>query len=104
MQTLEALIASGRIVDIMLVFVAIEVLALLVYRGVTGRGLGAVALLLNIGAGGSLMVALKLVFDQAPWQWVASALVASLAFHVSDLAYRWRTATAPTTDRDPDRA
>ena len=52
MQTLEALIASGRIVDIMLVFVAIEVLALLVYRGVTGRGLGAVALLLNIGAGG----------------------------------------------------
>lgn len=94
MQTLEALIASGRIVDIMLVFVAIEVLALLIYRGVTGRGLGVAALLLNIGAGGSLMVALKLVFDEAPWQWVAAALVASLVFHASDIVYRWRTAGA----------
>lgn len=94
MQSLEALITGGRIVDIMLVVVAIEVLALLAYRGVTGRGLGAVALLLNIGAGASLMVALKLVFDQAPWQWVAAALVASLAFHTADLVYRWR-ASAP---------
>ncbi len=92
MDYLQGLIASGRIVDIMLVFVVLEVAALLVYRGVTGRGLGVAALLLNIGAGGSLMVALKLVFDDAPWQWIAAALLASLFFHASDIIYRWRTA------------
>ena len=95
MELLQSLITSGRIVDIMLMFVAVEILLLLVYRGVTGRGLGVAALLLNIGAGGSLMVALKLVFDDAPWQWIAAALLASLFFHASDIVYRWRTTAMP---------
>ncbi|MEM7611332.1 MAG: hypothetical protein AAF270_06625 [Pseudomonadota bacterium] len=90
MQTLTDLIQSGRIVDIMLVVVAIEVAVLLAYRKVTGKGLRPLALLLNIGAGGSLMVALKLVFIDAGWQWVAVALISALVFHVSDLALRWQ--------------
>ncbi|MEM9171634.1 MAG: hypothetical protein AAGA84_02905 [Pseudomonadota bacterium] len=90
MDTLIGWIESGTIVDVMLVVVAIEIVVLAAFRLTTGKGISLAALLLNIGAGGSLMVALKLVFSQAGWQWVAMALVASLIFHVSDLAWRWR--------------
>lgn len=95
MDQLAALVESGRIVDIMLLFVAIEVIALAGYRLVTGRGIPLPALILNIGAGGSLMVGLKLVFDQAPWHWVAAALVAALVFHVGDLLQRRRDLPRP---------
>lgn len=87
---MQSLITSGAIVNIMLAVVVVEIIALLVYRQVTGKGLSAPAVLLNIGAGGSLMVALKLKFIEAGWQWIALALIAALVFHVSDLAYRWR--------------
>lgn len=90
MQILIDLIESGRIVDIMLLVVGVEIIALLAYRHFTGRGISKAALLLNVGAGGSLMVALKMVFADAAWQWIAAALIMSLVFHVSDLAYRWR--------------
>jgi hypothetical protein len=95
MDTLAALVESGRIVDIMLLFVAVEVIALAGFRLITGRGIPLPALILNIGAGGSLMVGLKLVFDQAPWQWVAVALVAALVFHVGDLLQRRGSAERP---------
>lgn len=82
-------ITSGRIVDLMLIVVAIEVVMLLSYRLKTGRGPGVVALFLNIGAGASLMVALKFKFIEAGWMLIAAALVAALLFHVSDLIWRW---------------
>ena len=44
----------------------------------------------SVGAGGSLMVALKLLYDGVVWQLIAAALVASLCFHTGDLVYRWR--------------
>ena len=90
MEPLQSLVESGRIVDIMLVVVAIEVVALIAYRVATRRGLSVASIVLNIGAGGSLMVALKLLYDQAGWQLVAAALVASLVFHTADLVHRWR--------------
>ena len=83
-------IESGRIVDLMLLVVAIEICVLLAYRVRTGRGLSLPAVIFNIGAGGSLMVALKLKFAGAEWLWIAGALVAALVLHVSALAYRWR--------------
>ncbi|MEL6198849.1 MAG: hypothetical protein AAFR09_01450 [Pseudomonadota bacterium] len=90
MELLQELVESGRIVDIMLVVIALEVAALIAYRVVTGKGLSVPSILLNVGAGGSLMVALKLLYDGVGWQLVAAALVASLLFHTGDLVYRWR--------------
>ena len=47
------------------------------------------SLLVNIGAGGSLMLALRANLTGAGWTWVAFFLVAALVFHVSDLLVRW---------------
>ena len=74
----------------MLFVVAIEVVALVAWRSLSEGGLKVPAVLLNIGAGGSLMVALKLKFIGAAWQWLALSLIAALVFHVADLAWRWR--------------
>jgi len=89
MASIEALISSGRIVDIMILFVVIEVALVELSRRTRGRGLGTVPLLVNIGAGGSLMLALRASLVDSGWQWVAVFLVASLVFHVADLRVRW---------------
>lgn len=89
MNMVQNLIESGRIVDLMLLFVAIEVVVLLLYRQRTGRGLSARALLLNIGAGGSLMLALRATVMESGTAAVGFFLVLSLVFHVADLLERW---------------
>ncbi|MEO0996631.1 MAG: hypothetical protein AAFX58_03840 [Pseudomonadota bacterium] len=90
MALLEDLIRSGRIVDIMLLFVAIEIVALLLYRRRSGGGLEGLPLFLNIGAGASLMLALKFSLTRASWVPVAVCLVAALVFHVADVVQRLR--------------
>ena len=86
---MQEIIETGRIVDVMVIFVVLEVAALLLYRAVTGRGIPPVALLLNIGAGGSLMLALGATLKNYGWQTIALLLIAALCFHVADLWQRW---------------
>ncbi|MEL7311797.1 MAG: hypothetical protein AAFN07_09825 [Pseudomonadota bacterium] len=97
MASIASWIESGRIADVMLLVIALEVLVLSVYRWRSGRGLTIPTVVCNAGAGGSLMVALKLVWIGAKWQWIAMALIASLVFHSVDLAQRWRAAAAPSS-------
>lgn len=92
MQLLERLIASGRIVDLMVLFVVIEIAVLLAYHRRTGRGVAPLPLLLNVGAGGSLMLALRATLTDAGWMWTAAFLLCALLFHVSDVAQRWKRA------------
>ena len=87
---LEELIVSGRIVDIMIGFVIVEVAGLILYRRFTGRGVAPYSLLVNVGAGGSLMLALRAVYTEASWTVVATCLVSSLVFHALDIADRWQ--------------
>ena len=89
MASIEALILSGRIVDIMIVFIVIEIVLVEISRRMRGRGVGTLPLLVNIGAGGSLMLALRAALTGSGWQWVAVFLVSSLVFHVADLRVRW---------------
>ncbi len=89
-MNLESLISSGRIVDIMVIFVIVEVLVLIVYWRVKQRGIPTVPLLANIGAGGSLMLALGASIKGAGHLVVALCLVAALVFHLTDLALRWK--------------
>ncbi|MDJ0741242.1 MAG: hypothetical protein QNJ91_16115 [Gammaproteobacteria bacterium] len=92
MALLEQLVTSGRIVDIMLAFVVIEIVLLLLLHRLTGNGIAPLPLLTNIGAGASLMLALRADLTGAGWTWVAVFLVAALVLHVSDLAVRWQRA------------
>jgi len=87
---LTQVISSGQIVDIMVLFVAIEVLALIIYWRRTGRGIPTVPLLANVGAGGSLMLALGATLKGYAASVIALCLIFSLVFHLTDLALRWR--------------
>ena len=87
MSFLEELIASGRIVDIMLAVFVLEIGALLVFKR---REIRLLPLLANIGAGGSLMLALRAALTDAGWLWIAAWLIAALVFHVWDLSFRLR--------------
>ena len=89
---MREIIESGAIVDVMLLFVAIEVALLLLIRRRSGAGIAPRALLLNVGAGVSLMLALRTALVGAGWTWIAACLVGALVFHVADLAERWRPA------------
>ncbi len=90
MQFLEEVVTSGRIVDMMLLFIVIEIAVILLIHRMTGAGIAAVPLLTNIGAGGSLMLALRADLTGAGWTWIAVFLVSALVFHVSDLVIRWQ--------------
>ena len=63
---------------------------MLAWRYWTGRGIAAVPLLSNIGAGVSLMLALRAQLIGDGWMAVAGFLVLSLVFHIADLVLRWR--------------
>ena len=89
-MNLSGIISSGRIVDIMVLFVVVEVTALIVYWRRTGRGIPTVPLIANVGAGGSLMLALGATLKGFSVSIIALCLVASLVFHVTDLALRWK--------------
>ncbi|MEM7081563.1 MAG: hypothetical protein AAF465_02435 [Pseudomonadota bacterium] len=91
MALLEQLIRSGRIVDIMLAFVVVEVVILLALWHRKGRGVPPRALLLNVGAGGSLMLALGAVLKGFGTAAIAACLVLALVFHLADLLSRWRS-------------
>jgi hypothetical protein len=90
-----ALFASGRIVDLILALMVLEAIILLVYRSVTGRGVPAVGLLINLLAGAFLLMALRSALTNAtaldaPWGDTAAWLALALVAHVADLARRWR--------------
>jgi hypothetical protein len=89
METMAALFANGRVVDVILVLVGFEALAVLSYRAATGRGPAPLPFVANLLAGAFLMVALRNALEGASWIWIASSLVAALAAHFADLMARW---------------
>ena len=89
MELLESLIASGQIADIMLGVMVLEVIAIALYRRAQGGGIAMRPLILNIGAGGSLILALRASLTESGWLTIAAFLVLALVFHVADQAGRW---------------
>jgi hypothetical protein len=85
----DALFASGRVIDLILVLMAIEGLALgLLYRK-TGMGIAPVRLWPNLLAGGFLMLALRAALTGSGSVAIGSWLVLGLIAHLVDLALRW---------------
>ena len=97
------LFASGRIVDAILVLVALEALVLLGVRARWGRGPAPGALLSNLASGAALMLALRAALTGAAWLSVAAWLAAALAAHIAEMVIRFRREGA-TVSSDCDKA
>ncbi|MCJ2136151.1 hypothetical protein MKK69_19205 [Methylobacterium sp. J-026] len=89
---MEALFASGRIIDGILLLVAGEAILLAWLRRRGGPPLP--ALLANLASGAALMLALRSALVAAGWINVAGWLLAGLVAHLADLGLRFRAATA----------
>lgn len=86
---MQALIESGRIVDIVLAVLVAEVFLLALWHRRTGRGVAALPAFLNAGAGASLALALRAALTDGGWRWVTVWLLCALVFHSADLVRRW---------------
>ncbi len=86
---MQALFASGHIVDLILVLVAVEAALLGVWHRRTGRGVALGAMAATLCSGAALMLAVRAALVGAWWGWVAAALLAGLVAHLVDLRGRW---------------
>ena len=91
---MDALFASGRIVDLILAGVAVEALLLAGLRRRLGAGPSLPGLLANLAAGAALMLALRAALVGSAWPVVAAFMLAGLVAHGADLALRFRGAGA----------
>lgn len=96
------LFATGRIVDAILVLVAVEAVGLLAWRRYTGRGPAPFPLLCNLASGASLMLAVRAALTGADWLVVAECLLLSLVAHVTEVGMRLRETRGLSPRRDGD--
>lgn len=81
--------SSGRIADLVLAFMAIEVIVLVALRLVARRGVPLGDLVWITASGACLILALRAALTGAAWWWIGLALSGSLAAHLMDLRRRW---------------
>jgi hypothetical protein len=86
---MAGLFASGRIVDLILIFTVFEVALLSAYRRRTGQGVRLRDLAPNMLSGMCLLLALRCSIADAWWGWVGLCLFGSLIAHAMDLYRRW---------------
>ena len=91
-QPVAELIASGRAIDGILALMLIESIALILIGRKLSRAIPAVQVLVSIGAGAALLLALRAALLGFAWQWISLWLVAALVAHILDLRYRWAQA------------
>ena len=84
---MSGLFANGHIADVVLVFMALEIFALVAFRRVSGRGLAAFDTIVLILPGLFLLLALRAALTGSDWTMIAGCLAASLVAHLADL---WR--------------
>lgn len=84
------LFASGHFVDLILILVVIEALALIVYWRRSGRGVAPSDLLPNLCAGAFLLLALRITLTGGGWMAASGCLAAAGLAHLADLYRRWR--------------
>jgi hypothetical protein len=84
------LFASGRLVDLILVLVVIEALALILYWRHTRQGVAPVDLLPNLCAGAFLLLALRVTLAGGSWEIASACLAAAGLAHLTDIGRRWR--------------
>lgn len=85
-------VESGRAVDVVLAFVAVEALILL-WLLRRRPGLGPLDVVGQLAAGALLLGAVRCALTGADPRWTAGCLLAALPAHLFDLVRRWRGAT-----------
>jgi hypothetical protein len=89
---MEAFLARGRVIDLALTVIALELLVfVLARRKLALRGLGLLDLVGQLLAGAFLLLAFRLVLVGAPPAWILLALTASFPAHLYDVARRLRS-------------
>ena len=84
------LIESGRIADLILLVIVIEAAVVCTLAAVSKMRVPAAGLLLNLGAGAALLLALRAVATEAGWMAVGFWLLVALGAHLGDLFWRLR--------------
>ena len=82
---LGSLLASPHLIDLILVFTAVEAVVVVWWRGLSLASAGLMLL-----PGVCLLLAVRAALAGALWPWVPAALAASLVAHLLDLRMRWR--------------
>jgi hypothetical protein len=92
----QTLFDSGRVIDLILVLMGVEAIALAALYRLTGRGIQPVRLWSNLLAGAFLMLALRASLTGAGATTIGSWLTLGLVGHLMDLVLRWpRNAARP---------
>ena len=81
---------NGLIIDAILALMLIEAVVLATHYRRHGRGLPWPELVVNLGAGAALMLALRSALTTAAWGWTALFMGLALIAHLADLRTRWR--------------
>lgn len=93
------LLASGRIVDLILALMVPEAVGLFALWRLSGLGVRPLPLLANMAAGGMLLLALRSALTGGSTTMLAVFLLLSLAAHIVDLACRWTVRSELTSSR-----
>ncbi|MCW2273053.1 hypothetical protein GJ654_02975 [Rhodoblastus acidophilus] len=80
-----------RYIDLALVLIVVEGVALLVYRAKTGKGPAPRGLIANFAAGACLLLVARALLTGAGGLATLAALTGALVAHVVDLALRWES-------------
>ncbi|WP_284423281.1 MULTISPECIES: hypothetical protein [unclassified Bradyrhizobium] len=86
---MDELFRSPHLVDLILVVVAVELIAVTLIWRRRRRGIPPRALLPNLLAGVFLLLAVRCALTDAPWFWLAACLAASGLANAADLRQRW---------------
>ena len=82
-------LAGPALFDLVIAVLVMEVVLLLAWRRVSGRGVPAADLLPPVLSGLFLLLAFRIWVGDGAWLWVAVCLLAALAAHLFDLRRRW---------------
>lgn len=85
------LFATGRIVDLIVALMLLELGVLIVVRARTRRGIHPIELAVSLAAGMALLLALRSALVGFSWQHTAMWLVLALMAHLLYLKFRWGT-------------
>jgi hypothetical protein len=88
------ILATDLLADVILVVMALECVALIVYWRLTRRGVAPSDFALNLMSGFCLALALRAALGGVWWGWIAACLGLAGLAHALDLMTRWRRGSA----------
>jgi len=80
----------SQIVDAIIVLVALEMVALLLYRRRRNRGMPVPEVISFLGAGAGLLLALRVLVTDGPFAVFALAMLVALVMQVWHVKQRWQ--------------